>query len=91
MDIVNEFAVKALSSASEPRKVREALQALIAEAKASKTGLEGLSISDRRFIALILNRLGQPVLDHVKSSVKAEDLAILEIVTSHRAKAIKVK
>ena len=85
---VNDFAVNALTS-PEPRKVRESLQALISDAKASKTGLEGISTADRRFIALILNRLGQPVLDHIKASVKAEDLAILEITTTHRAKAIK--
>ena len=85
---INDFIVKALTN-PEPRKVRESLQALISEAKASKTGLEGVSTADRRFIALVLNRLGQPVLDHIKSSVKAEDLAILEIVTAHRAKAVK--
>ena len=87
MNTVNEFAVNALSN-PEPRKVREALQALIADIKA-QDGLESVKTADRRFIALVLNRLGQPVLDHIKSSVKSEDLAILEIVTTHRAKAVK--
>ena len=85
---INGFAVIALSN-PEPRKVRESLQALIADIKASETGLAGLKSADRRFIALILNRLGQPVLDHIKASVKSEDLAILEIITTHRARAVK--
>lgn len=84
---INGFAVNALSN-PEPRKVREALQALIADIK-GKEGLESLKSADRRFIVMILNRLGQPVLEHIRSSVKAEDLEILEIVTTHRAKAVR--
>lgn len=88
MNSVNEFAVNALSN-PEPRKVRESLQSLIKDLKSSDGGIESIKSADRRFIALILNRLGQDVLDHVKASVKAEDLAVLEIVTTHRARAIK--
>lgn len=88
MNSVNEFAIVALTT-PEPRKVREALQKMIADLKSAEGGLASLKSADRRFVALILNRLGQPVLDHIKASVKAEDLEILEIVTTHRAKAIK--
>ena len=88
MNAINEFAVNALSN-PEPRSVRESLQAFIKFQKASEGGLSALKPADRRFVALILNRLGQPVLDHIKSSVKAEDLEILEIVTTHKARAVK--
>lgn len=88
MNSVNDFAVNALTN-PEPRKVREALQGLIKDLKSSDGGIESLKSADRRFIATILNRLGQPVLDHVKASVKSEDLAVLEIVTTHRARAVK--
>lgn len=88
MNNVNEFAIIALTT-PEPRKVREALQGLIKELKASDGGLAAIKSADRRFIATVLNRLGQDVLDHIKASVKAEDLAVLEIVTTHRARAVK--
>ena len=88
MNNVNEFAVVALSN-PEPRKVREALQSLIKALKDSEGGIDSVKSADRRFISLVLNRLGQPVLDHIRSSVKSEDLEILEIVTTHRAKAVK--
>lgn len=88
MNNVNEFAIVALTT-PEPRKVRESLQSLISALKSSEGGLSALKAADRRFIATILNRLGQPVLDHIKSSVKAEDLEILEVVTTHRARAVK--
>lgn len=87
-DAVNKFAIEAISN-PDPRKVRESLQALIRDLKSSDGGLESIKSADRRFIALILNRLGQTVLDHIKASVKAEDLEILEITTTHRAKAVK--
>ena len=88
MDNVNQFAINALSN-PEPRSVRESLQAFIKFQKASEGGLSALKSADRRFVATVLNRLGQDVLDHIKASVKAEDLAILDIVTTHRAKAVK--
>ena len=88
MNSVNDFAVNALTN-PEPRKVRESLQKLIASLKSADGGLSAVKSADRRFIVMILNRLGQPVLDHIKASVKAEDLAVLEIVTTHRARAIK--
>lgn len=88
MNSVNEFAIVALTN-PDPRPVREALQKLIKDLKSSDGGFESVKSADRRFIATVLNRLGQDVLDHVKASVKAEDLEILEIVTTHRAKAVK--
>lgn len=88
MNSVNEFAIVALTN-PESRPVREALQKLLSALKAVDGGLSAVKPADRRFIALILNRLGQPVLDHIKSSVKSEDLEILEITTTHRARAVK--
>ena len=88
MDNVNQFAINALSN-PEPRSVREALQGMIKNLKAVEGGLSALKVADRQFVATVLNRLGQNVLDHIKASVKAEDLEILEIVTTHKARAVK--